>query len=47
MKIMNVYNKISLEELKKLAEEGFGDLVKATVDIEKEMMVVGGDLHSN
>lgn len=47
MKIINIDNKISLEELKKLAEEGFGDLVKATVDVEKEMMVVGGDLHSD
>lgn len=39
--------KITLEELKRLAEETFGDLVKATVDVEKEIMVVGGDLHSD
>lgn len=47
MKIINIDNKISLEELKKLAEETFGDLVKATVDVEKEIIVIGGDLHSD
>ncbi len=40
-----VYDKISLSELKKLAEETFGVFVKATVDVEKEIMVVGGELH--
>ncbi len=32
-------------ELKKIAEERFGDLVKGAVDIEKEVMVLGGELH--
>lgn len=32
-------------ELKKIAEQGFGDLVKAAVDIEQEIMAVGGELH--
>lgn len=45
MKIIN--NRISIEELKKIAEETFGILVKATVDVEKEIMVVGGELHSD
>ncbi len=30
-----------------MAEEGFGDLVKAVVDIEKEIMVIGGELHAD
>jgi len=38
---------ITLEELKKMAKDMFGDLVKAVVDIEKEIMVVGGELHSD
>ncbi len=36
---------ISRAKLKKLAERWFGDLVKAVVDIERGVMVVGGELH--
>jgi len=36
---------ITKAELKKIAEERFGDLVKGAVDIEKEVMVLGGELH--
>ncbi|MBU1136786.1 hypothetical protein KKD72_00235 [Patescibacteria group bacterium] len=32
-------------ELKKIAKERFGDLVKAAVDIKQEIMAVGGELH--
>lgn len=42
-----IKEKISLEELKKLAKAGFGNLVKAVVDIEKEIMAIDGDLHSD
>lgn len=42
-----IRNKISLEELKKMAQEGFGDLVKAVVDIEREIMAVEGELHAD
>lgn len=42
-----VDNKISIEELKKLAQNSFGDLVKAVVDIEKKIMAVDGELHSD
>ncbi len=45
MKIVD--NKISLEELKKLAEESFGDFVKAVVDIQNEIMVIGAELHAD
>jgi len=38
---------ISKKELQKIAEKTFGDLVKAVVDIKKEIMVVGGELHSD
>ena len=45
MKIIK--DKISIEELKKLAEDMFGDLVKAVVDVEREIMAVGGELHAD
>lgn len=42
-----VRDNISITELKKIAEETFGNLVKAVVDVEKGIMVVGGELHSD
>lgn len=36
---------ITRAKLKKIAEERFGDLVKAAVDIEQRIMAVGGELH--
>ena len=38
---------ITLLELIELAKERFGDLVKALVDIERGVMTVGGELHSD
>ncbi|OGZ35411.1 MAG: hypothetical protein A3A94_00670 [Candidatus Portnoybacteria bacterium RIFCSPLOWO2_01_FULL_43_11] len=38
---------ISREEIKKIAREQFGDLVKAVVDVEKEIMAIGGELHAD
>ena len=37
---------IKLDELKQIAEKIFGNLVKAVVDIEKEIMAMGGELHA-
>jgi hypothetical protein len=42
-----IKSKIHIDELKKMAEEMFGDLVKAVIDVEKEIMVVNGELHSD
>lgn len=42
-----VKDKITIKELRKMAEEGFGDLVKAAIDVEKGVMVVGGELHAD
>ena len=47
MEIKVVKEKIELEEVKRLAKEGFGDMVKAVVDIEKEVMALGGELHAD
>ncbi|MEK7512011.1 MAG: DUF5674 family protein [Patescibacteria group bacterium] len=39
--------KITRAELKKVAEQRFGDLVKAVVDVEKKIMAIGGELHAD
>lgn len=38
---------ITLDELKETAVETFGDFVKAVVDVDQEIMVIGGELHSD
>jgi len=46
--MMRVIQKpISLAELKTVAEERFGDLVKAVVDIKQGIMAIGGELHAD
>ena len=42
-----VKKKIKIEELKKMAKKMYGNLVKGVVDVEKEIMVVDGELHSD
>ncbi len=42
-----VKDTISRARLAELASTGFGDLVKAVVDCERRVMVVGGELHSD
>jgi len=45
---MNIIkNKISIKKLNELAKETFGELVKAVVDVENEVMAIGGELHSD
>ena len=38
---------IPITELEKMAEELFGDLVKAVVDVDKEIMAIDGELHAD
>ncbi|MBU1092584.1 hypothetical protein KJ836_02865 [Patescibacteria group bacterium] len=38
---------ITKTELREIAKERFGDLVKCVVDIEQEIMAVGGELHAD
>ena len=47
MSIIIVKDLIKREELKHIAKEQFGDLVKAVVDIEQGIMAIGGELHSD
>lgn len=42
-----VQDKISIPELKKMSEKMFGNLVKAVVDVEKEIMVVDAEFHAD
>lgn len=38
---------IGISELQQIAENQFGDFVKIVVDIQKEILAVGGDLHAD
>ena len=38
---------ITGDELHRMASEGFGNLVKAVVDVEKELIAVDAELHSD
>jgi len=38
---------ISVDELNEFAQQRFGNLVKAVVDIEKEIMAIDGELHAD
>ena len=42
-----VRDAISLAEVRHLAQLRFGDLVKASVDIGRGLMAIGGELHSD
>lgn len=44
---MIVRDRVSLAELRSLAQGQFGDYVKAVVDIGRGVMAVGGELHSD
>lgn len=45
MKIIK--DKISINEIKEMTERMFGNLVKAVVDVEKEIIAINGELHSD
>lgn len=38
---------VSLTDLKAMAQGGFGNLVKAVVDVDREIMAVDGELHAD
>jgi hypothetical protein len=38
---------VSLADLKLMAQGGFGNLVKAVVDVDREIMAVDGELHAD
>jgi hypothetical protein len=47
MEIKIIKNPIGIEELKRIASEEFGEVVKAVVDTKQEIMAVGGELHAD
>lgn len=47
MEIEIIIKPISIEKIKTVSAEMFGNLVKAVVDIDREIMAVFGDLHSD
>jgi|SRR3990167_3482176 len=47
MEIKIIKDSVGKQELINMANEGFGDLVKAVVDISQEIMAVGGELHAD
>lgn len=46
-KIQIVKEPIKKSEIMEIASKGFGEVVKAVVDIEQEIMAIGGELHSD
>lgn len=42
-----ITSQISLPELKKIAEQRFGDMVKGVVDLERGKIAIGGEMHSD
>ncbi|MEK7546786.1 MAG: DUF5674 family protein [Patescibacteria group bacterium] len=47
IRIIKTEKPIEISELLRMANEGFGDLVKAAVDIAQEIMAIGGELHAD
>ena len=47
MKIRIIKTPINKKELIEIASEEFGNLVKAVIDIEQEIMAIGGELHAD
>lgn len=47
MTIRIIKEKIRKDELKEIAQEGFGIVVKAVVDVEKELIAIGGEFHAD
>ena len=45
--IILVTKSIGKKELKDIALRRFGDMVKAVVDLEKQIMAIGGELHAD
>ena len=45
--IITISDSITLPELKSMSEKQFGSLVKAVVDIEKNIMAIGGEMHAD
>jgi hypothetical protein len=47
MRIVDNKNTVSLSELRKMATDTFGDLVKAVVDVKLAIMAIDAELHAD
>jgi hypothetical protein len=47
MQVVNKNNKITLSTLSEMSQKMFKGLVKAVVDVEKEMMIVDAPMHAD
>ena len=47
MRIIDRENRTDLAELQEMAAGMFGDLIKAVVDVQREMMAVDAELHAD
>ncbi len=47
MEMKIIKDTISKKELTDIAENQFGDLIKAVVDVKKEIIAIGGELHAD
>lgn len=47
MEIHIVLDAVSRDQLTEMAKQQFGEMVKAVVDVERGIMAVGGELHSD
>ena len=45
--IITISDSVSIFDLKTMAENQFGSLVKAVVDIEKKILAIGGEMHAD
>lgn len=47
MAVRIVHSPILVDDLRAIAVEQFGDMVKAVVDVRRGVMAIGGELHSD
>lgn len=47
MPIEIVRERIFVDHLKQVADQTFGDMVKVVVDVERNLMAIGGELHAD
>jgi hypothetical protein len=47
MEIVIVKDKITLEKVKQLAQDSYGEMVKAVADIEQDIIAIGGEYHAD
>lgn len=47
MDITIVRTSVTRADLNEIAKQQFGDMVKAVVDVEQDIMAIGGELHSD